>query len=245
HDHPVILVEEGAMRWMGLRTCPEQNLDLLVRDSQAHSIMTALLATSCFELIDQNIAYRLNGSHTKQVPCLRDINHKTDTFSCVNLWTEAVYMLRVEGSEPVAVMDINAWNVNLVEERFSTIPETACITFTARTEKGTRIVPEVLSSARGVPIFVPSIPRICDAVLDQLRYRTTHAENFQGKVGNRPSYHLSNMIRYLYLERLSQRELLLPLLAERNRAEMERRINKFKRKPTLAMIKKRWGIKSI
>ena len=24
YHHPIILVEEGAMRWMGLRTCPEE-----------------------------------------------------------------------------------------------------------------------------------------------------------------------------------------------------------------------------
>jgi len=24
HHHPLILVEEAAMRWMGLRTCPEE-----------------------------------------------------------------------------------------------------------------------------------------------------------------------------------------------------------------------------
>ena len=24
YHHPIVLVEEGAMRWMGLRTCPEE-----------------------------------------------------------------------------------------------------------------------------------------------------------------------------------------------------------------------------
>ncbi len=90
-----------------------------------------------------------------------------------------------------------------------------------------RILPKILRSAGGVPIFVPSIPKICDAVLDQLRYRITHADNFQSNTGN---YHLR------YLERQSQRDLLLPLWAQRNRAGMEQRMNSFKRKPTLAMI---------
>ncbi len=166
-------------------------------------------------------------------------------FACVNLWTEAVYMLRVNDAELVAVMDIHAWNVNLVEERFGTVPETAYLTFTAQTEQGTRILPKIPSSAKGVPIFVPSIPIMCDAVLDQLRYRTTHAEDYQGKTGNRPAYHLMNFVRYLYLERQSQRDLLLPLLAERNRAEMEQRIKAFKRKPTLAMIKESMRTTSI
>ncbi len=207
--------------------------------------MTGLLATGCFERVDQDIGFRFEDPYTKQVPRLRDMRCAPGPFSCINLWTEAVYMLRVEAAEPVAVMDIHAWNVNLVEERFATVPETACITFTAQTEQGTRILPKILSSARGVPIFVPSIPKICDAVLDQHRYRTTHAGNFQRKKGNRPAYHLCNFVRYLYLERQSQRELLLPLLAERNRAEMEQIVNAFKRKPTLAMIKESMRTTSI
>ncbi|KAI9801460.1 MAG: hypothetical protein M1833_002692 [Piccolia ochrophora] len=236
HHHPVILVEEGAMRWMGLRTCPEENLDLLVRDSQADAILAAFLATDTFERVDQDISYRLEDRYTKQVPRLRDTRCEPSAFTCVNLWTEAVYKLQVEDAEPVAVTDIHAWNVNLVEERFGTVPETAHITSSARTKEGMRTVPKVRSSARGVPIFVPSIPRCCDAVLDQLSYRDTYPEDFEGKMGNRPAYHLRNFIRYLYLERPSQRGLLLPLLAERNRAEMERRIDAFKRKPSLAMI---------
>jgi hypothetical protein len=151
------------------------------------------------------------------------------------LWSETVYQLQVKDVEPVAVMDIHAWNLVLVEERFATVPEVAINTFTARTSKGVRTVPKILSSSRRFPIYVPSIPRICDALLDQLRYRITHAENFPRKLGNRPSYHLSNLVRYLYLERESQLELLLSQLAERNRAEMKEKASTFKRKPTLAM----------
>ncbi len=73
-------------------------------------------------------------------------------------------MLRIKDAELVAVKDIYAWNVNIVEERFATVPETACITFTARTEEGIRVLSKTLSSARDVPIFVPSILKICDAI---------------------------------------------------------------------------------
>lgn len=204
--------------------------------------MNGILATGHFERVDQDISYRLNDPYTRQVPRLRDTRCAPGPFSYISLWTEAVYMLQVEDAEPVAVLDINAWNVNLMEERFATIPETAWITFSAQTERCSRIMPNIRSSARGVSFFVPSIPKICDAVLDQLRYRTTHAENFQGKRGNRPAYHLHNFTRYLYLERLSQRELLLPLLAKRNQAVMEQRINAFERKPTLAMVKANMGL---
>lgn len=199
--------------------------------------MSDILATGHFEHVDQDISYRFEDPYTRQVPRLRDTRCAPGPFTCINLWTEAVYMLRVEHAEPVAVLDIHAWNINLMEERFATVPETASITFSTLTDRGCRILPKIQSSARGVRFFVPSIPRICDAILDQLRYRTTHAENYDGRMGNRPFYHLHNFIRYLYLERLSQRNLLLPLLAERNKAEMERRINAFKRKPTTAVDK--------
>ena len=134
-------------------------------------------------------------------------------------------MLRIDATEPVAIPDIHAWNVNLMEERFATTAEIAYITTTGRMKEGIRASPNIPCSTRSVPIFVPSLPKFCYATLDQLRYRTTHPENFEGKRGNRPSYHLRNLVRYLYLERQSQRELLLPLLAERNQAEMERRMN--------------------
>jgi hypothetical protein len=145
-------------------------------------------------------------------------------------------MLRVEDVEPIVVMDILAWNANLMEERFATTIETAYITVTSEIEKGFQIIPKIRSSVKDVPIFIPSIPKICDALLDQLRYCVTLAENFHGDSGNDPSYFLTKFIRYLYLERPSQRNLLLPLLADRNRGEMELRINKFKRKPTYRII---------
>lgn len=207
-----------------------------MKDSQADAILNELLATGHFERVDQDISHRFDDPSTKRVPRLRDTRSALGPFNCISLWTEAVYLLQVERAEPVAVMDIQAWNPNLVEERFATVPETAWITFSSQMGRGTRLLPKIRNSARGVPIFVPSIPRFCDAILDQLRYRNTHAEKFEGKKGNRPSYHLRNFVRYLYLERLSQREVLLPLLAERNRAEMEHRMNAFKRKPTFAMV---------
>jgi hypothetical protein len=197
-----------------------------------------LLALGYFEPVAQETRYRFKDTYTEQVPRLRDMRcDSSEPFSYVSLWTETVYMLRVEDVEPIVVKDIYAWNPNLMEERFATTIETAYITVTSQIERGVRIIPKILSSVKDVPIFIPSIPRICDALLDQLRYRKTHAENFPKVLGNRPSYYLTNFIRYLYLERPSQQKLLLPLLADRNRGEMELMVNKFMRKPTYAESK--------
>ena len=74
-----------------------------------------------------------------------------------------------------------------------------------------------------------------DALLDQARYRVIYAENFPGKLGNRPKYHLQNFVRYLHLEKLQQRERVPPELAERNWGEMEAIVNKFKRKQLVTL----------
>jgi hypothetical protein len=77
-----------------------------------------------------------------------------------------------------------------------------------------------------------------DALLYQACCRVIFAENFLGKLGNRPKYHLQNFVRYLHLEKLQQREKVLPELAERDRGEVEAIINTFKRKSlaTLASL---------
>lgn len=74
------------------------------------------MKTGHFERVDQDIECRMNDPSTKQVPRLRDIRSSPGFFTCVNLWTEAMYKLSVDAIEPVAVKDIHAWNVHLVEE---------------------------------------------------------------------------------------------------------------------------------
>jgi hypothetical protein len=73
------------------------------------------------------------------------------------------------------------------------------------------------------------------AMLDKARYRVTHPENFPELGTNRPKYHLRNFIRYLHLEKPTQRGKMLLELAERNRGEMEVHLNKFRRKPLVSL----------
>jgi len=74
-------------------------------------------------------------------------------------------------------------------------------------------------------MYVPSIPSFVNAYLDQVRYRQTH-NNYGSTLSILPCYHLLNLIRYIHLEKPYQREKLFPELAERNRADMEMRMNK-------------------
>lgn len=64
-------------------------------------------------------------------------------------------MLRVKDVEPVAVMDIHPWNVNIVEECFATVPEMTGLTFRAQTEEDAKLLPKIPSSPRDVLIFAP------------------------------------------------------------------------------------------
>jgi hypothetical protein len=148
-------------------------------------------------------------------------------------------MLNVDG-EKVEVPETHAWNVVLMEERFDlhiTWANAVSIGYTTRTVDGVKILPTIRSQSADVkyPIYIPSIPRMLDAQLDQARYRVTHPENFPDLGTNRPRYHLRNFIRYLHLEKPTQRGKVLPELAERNRGEMEILLDKFQRKPLVTL----------
>jgi hypothetical protein len=211
---------------------------LLIRDSEMQVIQADLLATEQFELVEQNLDLRLSDTYAQQVPRL---HLKTDDapYKCISLWSERVYMLDIDGDK-IEVPDPQAWNTVIMEERFDIHPSWAqapSIGYTARMADGIRVLPPILAQSPDMkyPIYVPTIPRMLDALLDQARYRVTHPEEFPYKYGNRPWYHISNFVRYLHLEKPQQRERLLPELADRNRGDMEERINKFKRKPLLTL----------
>jgi hypothetical protein len=129
-------------------------------------------------------------------------------------------MLKVDGWK-IEVPDPHAWNVVLMEERFDLHPSWAqavSISYITRITNDVKVLLPTLAKSIDMkhPIYIPTIPRILDALLDQARYRVIYAENFPGKLGNRPSYHLRNFVRYLHLEKPQQREA---------------DINHFKRKP--------------
>jgi len=151
-------------------------------------------------------------------------------------------MLSVD-CEKLEVPETHAWNWVLMEERFDLHLSWAnadSISFTTRTANGVKILPTIRtqSADKKHPIYIPSIPRMLDAMLGQARYRVTHPENFPELGTNRPRYHLQNFIRYLHLEKPTQRGKVLPELAERNRGELEVLLDKFQRKPlaTLASL---------
>ncbi|KAI9651423.1 MAG: hypothetical protein M1829_003013 [Trizodia sp. TS-e1964] len=238
-QHPVVLVEESALVYMGLRVFPTEDLDLLIRDRDMEAIKSDLLATHQFKLVEQNLNLRLNDSYVGQVPRLRFNPSVISAYNCISLWSEAVYMLRVEGGK-IEVPDPHALNNVLMEERYDLDPSWAqadSIGYSTRRANGVRILPHALaqSTKPPYPVYIPTLSRMLNALLEQANYRITHAENFPRSGGNRPMYHLNNAVRYLHLEKPQQQARLLPELEEPNRGMMKAISMKFKRKPLLML----------
>jgi hypothetical protein len=211
----------------------------LIRDSEVEAIKADLLATGQYEPVEQNLDLRFSDTYTRQVPRLRLKTNCNTSYYCISLWSEGIYMLNVDG-EKIEIPDPNAWNVVLMEERFDLSllwAQAVPISYTTRIADGVKVLPPILAQSTDTkyPIYIPTIPRMLDALLDQAHYRVTYAESFPRKLGNRPKYHLQNFVRYLHLEKPQQRERMLPELAERNRGEMEAIANKFKRKPLVTL----------
>lgn len=204
-----------------------------MRDSQVDSIIRALLATGYYARVEQDLSWRRGDSYAKQVPRFHDTRSGSGKQgNYINLWTESVYKLRVDNTELLPVPDIQAQNAYLVDERFAGVPKTMQLTLDANQALGINTVPRVRSSSKAVSIYIPSLPNICDAIIDQWSYGQSHAEDFPEYSDYRPKYHLQNLIRYLHLETPSQRQLLLSMLAERNVSMMTELINRYKRKWT-------------
>jgi len=147
-------------------------------------------------------------------------------------------MLQVAGPL-VEVPDLFAWNRNVMEERFDPVAaDVASISYQTLLKAGRQILGPVLakSSESKIPVYIPSIPRFVDALLDQYRYCQDHPGIYNNTRVHYSLalYNLTNLIRYLHLEKPHQREKLIPELAERNRADMVMRLNKYKRKPNMA-----------
>lgn len=201
-----------------------------------NEIIGALLGSQQWKEVPQILENRLGDPYVKRVPRIARIEGRG---SCVSLWTEEVYCLRVDG-KVVEVPDLLAWNTVLIEDHFDPGPPSRVHTRQALTKMGLPWLPPQLtqSGKQKIPIFVPSIPRIIDACLDQARYRMVHPENFRIST-NRPVYHLRNFTRYLFLENEEQQEKLFQELQKHNQADMKVHIAGFKRKPlvTLSSLK--------
>lgn len=203
------------------------------------AIEADLLATGGFERVEQNLKLRFNDPYTQQVPRLRRKPDPRISYKCISLWSEDVYMLDVDG-ERIEVPDALAWKAVLIEDRFDLRPPWAqadSISYSTKIADGVQVLAPLLTQSADMkyPICIPTIPRMLNALLDQVHYCITYAEEFPPGAGNRPFYRLNAFVRHLHFEKPQQRGRLLPELADNNRQAMELICNKFRRKPQITV----------
>ncbi|OAX81154.1 hypothetical protein ACJ72_04504 [Emergomyces africanus] len=250
HNHPIVLVEQCAMLWMGIPGTPA-DYDFLVRDSQLDDIVAAFIASGEWEHAEQDLSAHFNDSHVKKVPRLR---RSTREPIHISLWPEKLYFLAVDGPKVQVPNVVVSWDCVLMEEHFD--PGIGYpITKTALEARKTRILPRQLAQHENTsPIFIPTIPRVIDALLDQDRYRHDHARgsglssdknktsstagennNPDNILANRPAEHITSFVECLYLERPEQQAKLLPHISAHNLSTMEARLARFRRRPTIVL----------
>lgn len=197
-----------------------------------------MISSQQWKEVPQILENRLGDPYVKQVPRLARIDQRG---GCISLWTEEIYCLSVDG-KVVEVPDLNVRNSVLIEDHFNPGPESRTYTRQALTDKGLSCLPpqSIQTGKHRTRIFVPSISRIIDACLDEVRYRIVHPETF-GLSTNRPVYHLRNFIRYLFLEHEKQQGKLLRELQQHNQAGMKFHIARFNRKPLVTLSSLRLG----
>ncbi|KAK6356817.1 hypothetical protein TWF718_001158 [Orbilia javanica] len=224
YNHPIVLVEVSALRYMGVRVS-SSDIDLLIRDSQYDSIKADFEASKVFRRIAQNYGARLSDRYVEEfIPRFySDSSHKWDT-NAVNLWSESFYKLKIEDAELTQVEGITVLNPHVVDERFTRIIETEELSVEKLRSHGCFGVAK--GAFRDAQFFLPSIPALCQALLRQEEHRC----QIEDILESRPVYQLENLIRYLYLENPAHRDILLPLLGPHKHA-MEELIRKYKRKP--------------
>ena len=192
---------------------------MLVRTSEISDILDELLASGRWERSEtlpiSSVALEQRVFRIKSL-------HKDGLF--MTLWTEAIYHLSVDG-ENVEVPDCVAWNPVLIEELYHPDPEN--LIHGPSLSRNIRHMPPYLArSSQRVPIWIPTVPRLLDALINQAQFQ----EEKEG-CGLEPLIHISNFIRYLFLEEQQQRKRILPKLSSRNGNFLEARLGRYIRKP--------------
>lgn len=203
-----------------------------------NEILGDLLSSQQWKKIPQILENKLGDPYVKQIPRLARVNERG---GCISLWAEETYRLSVDG-KVVHVPDLIARNTVLIEDCFDPGPKSCTYTFQALTDIDLSWLSSqpIQTSKLRTQIFVPSIPQIINACLDQVRYRTVHPEIFTIS-SNRSVYHLQTFTRYLLLKEEKQQEKLLQELPKHNQADMKVHIARFKRKPLVTLSSLRLG----
>ncbi|ODH45859.1 hypothetical protein GX48_08058 [Paracoccidioides brasiliensis] len=173
--------------------------------SQLEDILTAFLAWGEWEQVEQDLLTRYNDPWVNQVPRLRRSVREPVHIS---LWPEKIYSLSVDNGPKIQVPNVvTRWDCVLMEELFDPRLDHP-ITKTALEARSNRIIPERLAQRNNKsPIFIPTIPQMIDALLDQDRYRHDHVRDSNFNIlASQPAEHIMGFVRSLYLEHPAQQE---------------------------------------
>lgn len=103
HKHPFLLISTLAMRWSGAYNLDQDEIDILVRSSQADAIVQDLIASGEWKLStnyadsdngDDYKAYMINRSQTRDIwlkTCIEE-----PWFHHLRLWPEELYKLSID-----------------------------------------------------------------------------------------------------------------------------------------------------
>jgi hypothetical protein len=232
HNHPFILLNDFAMKWMGCANLPNGSVDVLVRSSRHDSILKDLLTLSdweitqsqhrgIFEIFSEGETILKNTRDSSMWPYLR-------------LFPEELFFLSIDGPI-IEVPDLWAWNTTLVEIEFH--PDRKNFLYGPKnyTAYCAASLPPPKWQSRSlkckIPIYVPTITTFINAMWDHVReYADVKNEMLESA-----RYNIRNFIRYLFLDRPHQRELILSKMYDENREVMKDRIDGYKRKITISI----------
>ena len=250
HNHPFIIVDNLAMRWMGCKNLAQlvsvlfrlsfdryklimaQDVDVLVRRSQLSDIVSDILPTgNWYEEKPEEREKMGDYPYTDGETVLRAAPSHHSLYRCLRLWAEDLYFLSVDGPK-IEIPDISAWQTTIVEQRYH--PEIKERMYGPKHvgvhEPGILPPPEYQAKSPDmkVSIFIPTIARYLEARLQQDK----QPRSLRTRRGITSSFDIRNLFRYVFLDLPHQQKKILPELSDVGRKYMIHKIQTYKRKFT-------------
>ncbi|KAL8647013.1 MAG: hypothetical protein Q9226_006611 [Calogaya cf. arnoldii] len=233
HQHPLVLVSTLAVRWGGVGSLPQEEIDVLVRSTDVTAIVEDLVASGDWELCDNYVTKQIIPDITMiNSTTIQDIWLKTriqdPCFRYLRLWPDTLYNLSVDCAK-IEISDLLAKDTLLLEEEYYRDPHRR---FGPRRASlyPDRALPRLQIRAKllrpDIPIFIPTIEAHLNALLTQLKLeKETKLRN-----GNFPGRHITLFIRYLYLDWTPARDWILDSKIHAcNRELMRSKIDRYQR----------------
>ena len=211
-------------------------LDLLIRNSQVAAISADLISRGNWEEVSFVPAFEED--YLQLSPRL--FNRTDGTFS-VKIWSEEAAHLIVDPPADGRVHNLpflietpccEALNPVLLESDMHPGPEISPHKPSLLTTLNIRFLPHIsCQSASRQPqskVYIPTISRYLEALIAQYQWLKENGQRVYDRRSG-PGVDVSYLIRFLFLEKPSQREKILPLMKCESRSRMEEILDQYKR----------------